>query len=72
MSTETRGLQRRQCDNSDCEKIHDFCPLCDEKVTSYVHFEDSPAKGESPPEGDSSRLCTEWDEEQLWIYCHEE
>jgi hypothetical protein len=71
MSTETRGLQRRQCDNSDCEKIHDVCPLCGEKVTSYAHFEHSPAEAKSPTDGDSTSLCTEWDEKQLWLYWHE-
>jgi hypothetical protein len=71
MSSDTLGLERRQCDTEDCEKIHDFCPLCGEKVATYAEFEESPGSTHEPANVEATRVCTEWDGDRLWLYWHE-
>jgi hypothetical protein len=71
MSSETMGPERRQCDNDDCERIHEFCPLCGEKTASHAHFEDSGDSTATLPESAADRFCVEWNDDDLWIYWHD-
>lgn len=71
MSVDTMGPERRQCDNDDCEKVHEFCPQCDEKVDGYIQFEDGDSATESLSAHTVDRICAEWADDQLWIYWHE-
>lgn len=64
------GPEHHQCDNDDCERIHDFCPRCGEKTSEYERFEGQDASDVTVPRADT--LCLEWDGDTLWLYWHED
>jgi hypothetical protein len=71
MSVDTMGPDRRQCDNDDCEKIHEFCPLCEEKIVAHTHATDANSATDSLPDTRVDRFCSEWNDDELRIYWHE-
>lgn len=71
MSTDAMGPERRQCDNDDCDRIHEFCPLCEEKTADHAHFEAGGSSTAALPGSDAAHFCVEWNDDDLWIYWHD-
>lgn len=58
-----------ECEREACDKLHEFCPVCDEKLAGHVHLEGGRGASDAVP-ADAQAVCAAWDGRDLWLHWH--